>query len=198
MGRKQVCAFCLGLLAAGCSSGVLRPLPGAPSEPPPPSGLRGEGATAPASAEPLWVDASVTVGWFPVTHRFPAEQRVNTPVPIYFEPPEGTRVRAATLQYKAFGATNYKKASMRRMGAGFAYEVPCTEVATTGHLKYFIELVGSDGEPLDSIGSKIAPLRVRIKVDLEGGPPSLPGQEPPRQCPSSCDGFPPGAPDDPR
>lgn len=153
-------------------------------------------ASTQAQGEPLWLDASLTLGWFPIAHRLPTEQQTNTPVPVYFEPPAGLEVKTATVRYKAFGSVNYKKADMKRMGAGFGYEIPCFEVTVTGDLKYFFELVGGDGGPLESIGSKIAPFRVHIKNDIEGAPPFLPGQKPPRRCLSGCGGFPPEAPGD--
>lgn len=131
---------------------------------------------------PILLSASFTIGWFPILHRFPSEQAVNTPVPLYFEPPAGIVLQRATVRYKPFGATKYKTLVMRKLKGGFGVEVPCTEVTTTGDLKYFIELIDEQGQPLDPIGSETAPLRVHIKVDIEGGPPSFPGYKAPGRC----------------
>lgn len=128
-----------------------------------------------------------TIGWFPIKHQLPAEQRVNTPVPLYFEPPSGADVAQVILRFKPFGATHYRKVPMVRLGEGFAYEIPCHEVTTTGHLRYYIELLDAEGHLLESLGSRKSPLHVGIKTDIEGDPPRHPGKKPPRQCQDSLD-----------
>jgi hypothetical protein len=146
-----------------------------------------------APPQPALLDVELTIGSFPIKHMLPAEQVVNTPVPIYFEPPDGIQIMQAKLVYKPFGAANWKAQEMVRLGTGFGIELPCVDTSTTGDIKYYITLVGGDGQPLESLGSKERPLRVSIKNEIEGDEPRLPGKKPPRHC-SSCSELPPGNP----
>jgi hypothetical protein len=125
-------------------------------------------------------------------HTPPTEQQVNTPVPIYIEVPEDLGIKKVTLRYKPFGATAYKPVDMQKVGSGWGIEIPCTEVGTTGDLKYYIT-ADDDAGTVDSAGSRNEPYKVAIKNEIEGDPPALPGKKPPKQCSSSTD-CPPGFP----
>ena len=125
-------------------------------------------------------------------HTPPAEQQINTPVPIYIEVPEDLGVKKVTLRYKPFGATNWKPLDMSKVGDGWGVEVPCTEVTTTGDLKYYIT-ADDDAGTVATAGSRSEPYKISIKNEIEGDPPSLPGKKPPKACSSSTD-CPPGFP----
>lgn len=176
--RYVLSCCCVPLIAAACSAPLrLEDLPGRQQY----SRPRSEQASSPGEP-PILLDAALTLGGAPIVHRLPSEQEINTPVPLYFEPPPGVVLKAATVRYKPFGATHYKTLPMRKFGAGFACEISCIDVTTTGDIKYFIEIVDDGDQPLESLGSSAAPLRVHIRNDLAGGPPSLPKMNPPRQC----------------
>lgn len=130
---------------------------------------------------PRLLDASLTLGGQPVKHMLPAEQGAGTPVPIYVEPPAGAAIEEVRLRYKAFGAATYRSLPMKKLGSGFAVEIPCQDV-TSGPLKYFISFLDEQHQELGSLGSRQVPLHVEIKYELKGGSPSLPGRKPPRQC----------------
>ena len=178
-GMTRVLLLGACLLSSACSgrSTPLESLPGRAPRYRPERLEAGEG-----KEPPVLLNASFTIEGAPLVHRLPSEQQVNTPVPLYFEPPAGVVLQRATVRYKPFGASKYKTAVMRKLKGGFGVEVPCTEVTTTGDLKYYIEIIDEQGRPLDSIGSETAPLRVHIKNNIEGGPPSFPGYKPPGQC----------------
>src|SRR5262249_40209508 len=96
-----------------------------------------ETLTRPAvsSTEPkLSNAANPKLGGARVKHRFPAEQAKNTPVPIYFEVPEGVAVARAKLHSRSFGQRKWETVEMDRMGAGFGAMIPCERVDQTGSL----------------------------------------------------------------
>lgn len=127
-----------------------------------------------------------------LTHTPPAEQTVNTPVPIYIEVPEEVTVAKVQLKYKPFGETKWRTVDMNRIGKGWGAEIPCKDVTTTGDVKYYIIVTDEAGEQLKA-GTQKEPHRVAIKREIEGDEPKFPGKKPPQQCEdkSSC---PPGLP----
>jgi hypothetical protein len=132
----------------------------------------------------------------PVTdagHTPPPESQVNTPLPIYVEPSDDVPLSKVVLRYKPFGATQYKSVEMRKAGKGYAAEVPCEDVTTTGDVKYFFAFTGADGEAAGGLGSTKEPFKTTIKNELEGDAPKLPGKRPPEQCKEKGD-CPPGLP----
>ena len=126
-------------------------------------------------------------------HTPPPESQVNTPLPIYVEPSDEVPLSKVTLRYKPFGAAQYKSVEMKKVGKGYAAEIPCEDVTTTGDLKYFFAFTGADGEAAGSLGSNKEPFKTTIKNELEGDAPKLPGKKPPEQCKEKGD-CPPGLP----
>ncbi len=112
----------------------------------------------------------------------PPESQVNTPLPIYVEPPDDVPLSKVVLRYKPFGATQFKSVELRKTGKGYGGEIPCTDTTTTGDIKYFFAFTGTDGEPAGELGSSKEPFKTTIKNDLDGAPPHLPGKKAPAQC----------------
>lgn len=127
-----------------------------------------------------------------LAHTPPAEQTINTPVPIYIEVPEEVTVEKVQLKYKPFGATKWNTVEMNRIGKGWGGMIPCEDTRATGDVKYYIVVTDEGGEQLKA-GSQKEPHRVAIKREIEGDEPSYPGKKPPAQCedPANC---PPGLP----
>ena len=123
----------------------------------------------------------------------PPESQVNTPLPLYVEPPEDAAVAKVTLRYKPFGGTQYKSVDMKKMGKGYGVEIPCDEVTTTGDIKYYFAFTGTDGDTAGSLGTPKDPFKTKIKNELDGDAPKLPGKKPPEQCKDKGD-CPPGLP----
>ena len=121
------------------------------------------------------------------------EQAVNTPVPIYIEFPEDVGAEKATLKYKPFGSKQFKTIEMKKLGDGYAAEIPCEDVTTTGDLKYYIVAKDGQGDSAGTAGSASAPLKISIKNEIDGDAPSLPGKKAPSQCKAKED-CPPGLP----
>jgi hypothetical protein len=128
-----------------------------------------------------------------ISHTPPAEQVVNTPVPIYIEIPEEVGAVKATLRYKPFGGNKWKTLEMPKVGGGFGAEIPCEDVTTTGDIKYFIIAKDDAGDPVGTAGSMKEPYKVPIKNEIEDEPKPLPGKKAPEECKAKED-CPPGLP----
>ncbi len=128
-----------------------------------------------------------------LNHTPPAEQTVNTPVPIYIEVPDEVGATKVTLRYKPFGANKWKTIEMQKVGNGYGVEIPCEDVTTTGDVKYFIIAKDDQGDPVGTAGSMKEPYKVPIKNEIEGDAPALPGKKAPEECAAKED-CPPGLP----
>ena len=118
-----------------------------------------------------------------IIHTPPAEQATLTAVPLFAEVSEDLSPAKVVVRYKVFGGADWKTADMRRVRKGYGVELPCEDMGTTpGDLKYYIQVLGPDGEVLAAVGSRKAPLRVAIKNQIAGEPPRLPGRRAPARC----------------
>jgi len=120
-----------------------------------------------------------------LSHTPPAEQRVDTPVPLYVllaaELVEDAK--KVTVTYLAPGASDWHTMIMKKMGErGYAINVPCAELSKEGELKYHITITDADGAIVTGIGSRSEPLKTAIKQRIDGEPPSWPGFAPPELC----------------
>lgn len=123
----------------------------------------------------------------------PEEALVNTPLPIYIEVDEGIGADKVKLRYKPFGGTKWTSVNMLRIGEGYGGVIPCKDLTTTGKVRFYIIIMDADGVPIATAGSLKSPHFVRIKHEIAGDQPSLPGKEPPEKCVSKAD-CPPGFP----
>jgi hypothetical protein len=154
-------------------------------------GVAAPAPAAPAAPAPAATASENTTG---MTHSVPVEQAVLTPVPVYVEIDEGVQVAKVQIKYKPFGATDWKSLELRKLGKGYGIEVPCLDIgSTTGDLRYYVQAISPDGEIVANSGTKTAPNKVPIKLDLAGDPPHLPGRPPAAQCKDKAD-CPPGFP----
>jgi len=154
----------------------------------------GAGAQTPPEQPPTPPVPTPSGGSGDLVHTPPPEQTVNTPVPIYVELPEGVTAAKVVLQYRPFGASEWKSLEMPKVKKGYGIEVPCLDIGgVTGQLKYYIQAFDADNNPVAYAGTRTAPLEVKIKLQLDGEPPHLPGQAPPARCSDAAD-CPPGLP----
>jgi hypothetical protein len=120
-----------------------------------------------------------------LTHSPPAEQRLDTPVPLYVQLASELLedAKKVTVTYLAPGASDWKTLVLRKLGEqGFGINIPCTEIKAEGELKYFITVTDEQGAILTGVGSREQPLKTAIKQRIEGAPPSWPGFAPPDVC----------------
>jgi hypothetical protein len=114
-----------------------------------------------------------------IQHSAPAEQLVQTPLPLFAE--FGTRPAHVYLYYRATGMRDFRRVEMTSVGRGYGYEIPCSDVFEPS-INYYIVGFGADGTPLAFAGSQAAPLNVPIVTTRTTTAPALPGRAPPAQC----------------
>jgi hypothetical protein len=149
----------------------------------------GAGA-APAPAAP----AAASSAGGDIVHTPPSEQAILTPLPIYVELPSGVAANKVLLMYKAFGAPDWQKLELKKMGGGYGGEIPCQAVgSTTGDLSYYIQATDSEGDVIATNGTRKAPNKVPIQNEIAGDAPHLPGRPAPAKCKDKAD-CPPGFP----
>jgi hypothetical protein len=117
------------------------------------------------------------------THTPAAEQRVDTPLPVYIEGgPQGTY--HVVVRYK--GPLDDKDAEwahtdLTHVSRGWGGVIPCSAV-TAGTVRYYVQAYNSDMDPVGTNGDAKNPYQVPIREDLAGPPPRLPGHQPPKGC----------------
>jgi hypothetical protein len=114
-------------------------------------------------------------------HVAAAAQLVRTPIPIYAEYVGTETLIRVVVKYRGSGMTDWRPLELRKMGSGYGGLIPCKDV-TDGAVKYYIQGYGTSDDPIASSGTRTKPYSVPIKAELTGTAPSLPGQEPPKQC----------------
>ena len=115
------------------------------------------------------------------THTPAAEQKVNTPLPVYVEYPGSSTVARVMVKYKGASASSWSHVTLKRMGGGWGGVIPCGDV-TKGTMRYWIQGFDEGGDPIASSGDPKHPYTVPIRDQLEGEPPHLPNKSPPRAC----------------
>lgn len=114
-------------------------------------------------------------------HAPASEGLVRTPLPVYVEYPGGESLARVIVKYKGFGMTDWRPLDLQKMGSGYGGMIPCKDT-TQGPMQYFVQGFSAQNDPVANSGSRNKPYTVQIKPSIAGAPPSLPGQEPPKQC----------------
>jgi hypothetical protein len=109
--------------------------------------------------------------------------------------PQGVEVARVTVRYRAFGGEQWKTLALKKMGAGWGGEIPCSDIGdSVGDVKYFVHAIDENGDLVAASGRLVKPRIVHIVAQpLEGAPPHLPDQPPPARCTQKTD-CPPGFP----
>jgi hypothetical protein len=144
----------------------------APPPPPVAPAAAPEAAPTPAPAEPPPADFA---------HSPPTEELVRTPLPIYAEHTGHQPVVRVVTKYKAPGSAEWKSLDMQRVGGGWGVLIPCKDIAL-GTMQYYVQGLNAANDPVATAGTRTKPFSVAIKAQIAGAPPSLPGQEVPKQC----------------
>lgn len=127
-------------------------------------------------------------------HSPAAEQRVNTPLPIYAEYAGGAGVARVVVKYRGSSGGDWKRVDLKRMGSGWGGLIPCGDVAK-GTMRYWLQGFDDGGDPVASSGDPKRPYSVAIRDDISGEAPRLPGKPAPSACTEQPDrDCPPGLP----
>jgi hypothetical protein len=152
--------------------------PAAAPAPPPPVAAPPTPATPKVEPPPVFVQPK---GDF--THTPAAEQRIDTPLPIYIEGgPNG--VAHVIIRYKNSeqgDEAEWNHTDMSRVGAGWGGQLPCNAVVG-GTMRYYIQAYNKDMDPVATNGDAKNPYQVPIREELAGPPPHLPNRSAPRAC----------------
>jgi hypothetical protein len=120
-------------------------------------------------------------------HVPPGAQLVRTPLPVYAEYLGTDKLVRVVVKYRGAGMSDWKPVELRKLSTGYGGLIPCKDVAE-GKMQYYIQGFGTSEDPVAASGSRTKPFTVAIKTELSGPPPSLPDQEPPKQCPQTVGG----------
>ena len=118
------------------------------------------------------------------THTPPAEQKVDTPLPIYVE--GGGDVVRVVVKYKVPGGSSWKRIDLKKLGDGWGGLIPCADVQS-GTLRYYVQGFDASKEATSNNGDIKHPYTVEIKDDISGDAPHLPGKKAPKSCHESSD-----------
>lgn len=139
----------------------------------------------------LHIGASPAATASSAVHKPPAEQRVHTPVPIYFEvmPDVIASVRKVTGSYAGTATGTFTPLDFRKLGErGWGAEIPCDEVPKEGEATYFVTVLGEGDKVLATLGSRSDPIHVPIRAAITSPAPRWPGFAPPEQCAARTSG----------
>jgi len=112
-------------------------------------------------------------------HRPIPEQLAQTPVPVYLEIP-GSPAHVY-IYYRGHGMREFQRVEMERVGRGWGFEIPCTDVFEP-QVEYYIVAFATDGSPLGFAGTQSDPYSVPIVGYRTEAAPALPGRAPPATC----------------
>jgi hypothetical protein len=116
-------------------------------------------------------------------HTPPAQQAVQTPVPIYVELMEGVNADKVLLRFKPAGSDQWKSSTMLKVGNGFGVEIGCDDVGTgEGKVEYFIQALDANGDLVGSSAKQAKPHVVPLVKKLQGRAPRYPDRPPPKRC----------------
>jgi hypothetical protein len=112
-----------------------------------------------------------------------AEQRVDTPLPVYVEAgPNGVaHVIVRFNSSEDSDEAEWNHMDLSRVGAGWGGVIPCAAVLG-GTLRYYIQGYNKDMDPIATNGDAKTPYQVPIRDELAGPAPHLPNRAPPRAC----------------
>jgi hypothetical protein len=126
-------------------------------------------------------------------HTAVAEQKVNTPLPVYAEYPGTLQVARVIVKYKGATGADWSRVDLKRSGNGWGGVIPCGDV-TRGTMSYWIQGFDDGGDPVAASGDPKHPYTVPIKDDIAGEAPHLPGKPAPKSCSEGDSDCPPGLP----
>lgn len=122
----------------------------------------------------------------------PEVRQVETrrPVPVSCQTEEDGK--KAELKFKVPGG-DWQKIAMKKVGDSWQAEIPCDQTNNPGALLWYVQVIDSIDEVVDSLGSRKQPVEIRLVESSNETPPAFPGKSAPARCTSASD-CPPGFP----
>jgi hypothetical protein len=152
------------------------------------AGAAGDGAAATAATPTTFDIPMRQVGTGAVTHYPIPEQLARNDVPVFVQVRSSAPIDHVSLFYRSRGATRYREVRMTSMGQnlglpnGYGVQVPC-EDAFPPAIEYYVQAIDTSGAPVGAAGTAAAPISIPVVTARHYAfVPTLPGQNPPRNC----------------
>jgi hypothetical protein len=110
-----------------------------------------------------------------------AEQRPDTPLPVYVPYDGKLPLAHVFVHYRADSTKDWSTVALTKTAGGWGGLVPCHDV-TAPALQYWVEGFDAGNESIARWGEVEHPYTVAVHDTLAGPPPHLPDQEPPASC----------------
>jgi hypothetical protein len=169
-------------LVAAPAAPLARAAPATPAAPPallpPPARVA---PPAPLPVQPPPVLSQPAKGDF--VHTPAAEQRVDTPLPVFIEggPPEAYRIIVRYKHSKERDDAEWGHVDLVHLVRGWGALIPCNDIVL-GTMRYYIQAYNKDMDPVGANGDAKTPYQVPLREELAGPPPHLPNKMPPKAC----------------
>ncbi len=102
------------------------------------------------------------------THTPPAEQKANTPLPLYFTGGAAEAEHVA-VHYLPQGGASWKSVELAKQDAGWGGVVPCVDV-TVGYFRYYVQGQNGRRVPVGGTGDTqhvfVVPIRDQISAEV--------------------------------
>jgi hypothetical protein len=141
----------------------------------------GAPSSSDSGGDSLDTDAAAAGATATGSHTPPAEQAVDTPVPLFMTSAADTD--AVKLMYRTPGQDKFRSMGLRRYKNGWAGEVDCESVSKKpGTMEYYFVMYDEMGREAGRVGDEFETFSLPIKANISGPGPALPDQSPPGSC----------------
>jgi len=111
----------------------------------------------------------------------PSTQEIQTRRAIPFDCRGDGEAERISVRYREHREAEWRTLELEPVGDSFRATLPCEVTMNSGRLEYFIVASDASGDPLDTLGSKNAPLELVLNPQSQIAP-AYPGEEPPARC----------------
>ena len=116
-----------------------------------------------------------------LVHVPPAQQQVQTPLPLYAELNHPEEVEQVVVYFRGPGMEEFERAPMYVFGRGLAYQISCSYFFAPS-VSYYLVALDDDEQVLATAGSAEAPFEVVVETEPPAEPAALPGRAAPAAC----------------
>jgi hypothetical protein len=111
----------------------------------------------------------------------PSAREIQTRRPIPFECRADDQTERVSLRYREHPEAPWQTLELERDGSSFRATLACDVTMNSGRLELFIVATDGAGDPIDTLGTKSAPIELVLNPASPVAP-AYPGEEPPARC----------------
>jgi hypothetical protein len=111
----------------------------------------------------------------------PSGGEIQTRRPIPFDCHTDEETERVSVRYRELSDAPWQTLELEPEGSSFRATLPCEVTMNSGRLQLFIVATDAAGDPLDTLGSKSAPLELVLNPE-SNVTPAYPGEAPPDRC----------------